>query len=210
MDIQIDATDAEDAAGTLTVQWNVDGGAWQPTTYSGGLYVATWNSASSSDGAHTINAQATDSASNVGSDSTGVTVDNLNDAPVAAFTFTCASLTCDFDASGSYDPDGSIVSYEWNFGDGNSGSGVAPSHTYATAGTFTVVLTVTDNESATGTDSQDVSVSDTQPTLYVANIAMSGKRAGSNRSAEAIVTIHESGRYPCSRSHRVWHVERPL
>lgn len=51
-----------------------------------------------------------------------------------------------FDASGSSDPDGSIVSYRWNFGDGSTGSGVAVSHTYASAGTYTVTLTVTDND----------------------------------------------------------------
>jgi hypothetical protein len=55
---------------------------------------------------------------------------------------------------------------------------------------------VTDDESATGTDEQDVSVSDSQPTLYVADIAMTGKKAGPNRSATAVVTIHEVGGTP--------------
>ena len=50
-----------------------------------------------------------------------------------------------FDGSGSSDPDGSIVSYEWDFGDGNTGTGVSPTHTYAAAGTYTVSLTVTDD-----------------------------------------------------------------
>jgi PKD repeat protein len=194
--IEIDATDNEDAAGTLTVEWNVDGGAWQGTTYSDGLYVASWDSTAEVDGGHTINAQATDSASNVGSDSNGVTVDNLNDPPVATFTYNCTQLTCDFDASGSYDPDGSIVSYAWNFGDSSSGSGVTPSHTFAAGGTYAVVLTVTDDESATDDEQQNVTVSDTVPTLYVADIAMSGKKAGPNRSATAVVTIHEVGGVP--------------
>jgi PKD repeat protein len=194
--IEIDATDVEDAAGTLTVEWNVDGGAWQGTTYSGGLYVATWDSTGVGDGARTINARATDSASNVGTDSVGVTVDNVNDPPVATFTFDCTQLTCDFDASGSYDPDGSIVSWDWDFGDTNTGSGETTSHTYAAAGDYTVVLTVTDNESATDTDTQIVSVSDAVPTLYVFDIAMTGKRAGPNRNATATVTIHEVGDVP--------------
>ena len=78
----------------------------------------------------TLNARATDSASNVASDSNTVTVDNVNDPPVATFTYDCTDLACDFDASGSYDPDGTIVSYEWDFGDGDTGSGVTPSHTF--------------------------------------------------------------------------------
>jgi len=50
-----------------------------------------------------------------------------------------------FDGSNSYDPDGYITSYEWNFGDGQTGSGVKPKHTYSTENDYTVTLTVTDN-----------------------------------------------------------------
>lgn len=82
-----------------------------------------------------------------------------NTPPVASFTYTCTDLTCDFDASASYDPDGSIVSYNWDFGDGGSASGVQVNHTYASAGSFTVVLTVSDNSGANSSDSQVVSVS---------------------------------------------------
>ncbi|MFZ3166100.1 MAG: PGF-pre-PGF domain-containing protein, partial [Candidatus Methanoperedens sp.] len=51
-----------------------------------------------------------------------------------------------FDGSKSFDPDGSIVSYEWDFGDGNSGTGVNPTHIYAQNGTYAVSLKVTDND----------------------------------------------------------------
>lgn len=59
-------------------------------------------------------------------------------------------LEVSFDASASFDPDGSIVSYEWDFGDPNSGedntaSGKQVTHTYYEEGTFTVKLTVTDD-----------------------------------------------------------------
>jgi PKD repeat protein len=60
-----------------------------------------------------------------------------------------------FDGSGSSDPDGSIVTYDWDFGDGNTGTGVSPTHTYAAPGSYLVTLTVTDDgtpaESATTT-----------------------------------------------------------
>ncbi|MHC4507842.1 MAG: PKD domain-containing protein, partial [Planctomycetota bacterium] len=52
--------------------------------------------------------------------------------------------TVNFDASASYD-DGNIVNYEWDFGDGNLGAGVNASNTYTDEGTYTVVLTVTDD-----------------------------------------------------------------
>jgi PKD repeat protein len=73
--------------------------------------------------------------------------------PTASFAATPTSgqapLAVAFDASASTDADGTIASYGWNFGDNSSGSGVTASHTYATAGTFTAVLTVTDNRGAT-------------------------------------------------------------
>jgi len=50
-----------------------------------------------------------------------------------------------FDASGSYDIDGAIISYHWDFGDETTGSGKNPSHEYENPGTYTVILTITDN-----------------------------------------------------------------
>ncbi len=68
-----------------------------------------------------------------------------NQPPVAAFTSSCNNTTraCTFNGSGSTDDVG-IVSYAWTFGDGATGTGVNPSHTYASAGTYSVKLTVTD------------------------------------------------------------------
>ncbi|MCJ7581349.1 MAG: PKD domain-containing protein [Candidatus Aminicenantes bacterium] len=57
------------------------------------------------------------------------------------------SVTCD--ASGSVDVDGSLVSYDWDFGDWTTGSGSVVTHSYETGGTFNVSLTVTDNEGKT-------------------------------------------------------------
>ncbi len=54
-----------------------------------------------------------------------------------------------FDGSGSYDHDGTIVSYYWDFGDGFVGSGVSPIHTYPAPGLYTVNLTVTDDGTLT-------------------------------------------------------------
>ena len=72
--------------------------------------------------------------------------------PVVLYSGTVGSPVS-FDGSGSTDSDGSIVSYEWIFGDGSSGTGVSPSHTYATDDTFTVTLTVNDDDGGADTDS---------------------------------------------------------
>ncbi|MCG7850837.1 MAG: PKD domain-containing protein, partial [ANME-2 cluster archaeon] len=68
-----------------------------------------------------------------------------------------------FDGSGSSDPDGSIDSYDWDFGDGNTGTGVNPVHAYTQDGPYTVTLTVTDNNGATDTDTTTATISDTEP-----------------------------------------------
>ncbi len=82
-----------------------------------------------------------------------------NQSPTASFTFSCTDLDCTFNASGSSDPDGSIAGYNWTFGDSATGSGVNPSHTYASGGSYPVTLTVTDNNGASNSTSRSVAVS---------------------------------------------------
>jgi len=80
-----------------------------------------------------------------------------NKPPVAVASATTpasgvAPLSVTFSSAGSNDPDGSIVSYSWNFGDGTTtSSSASPTHVYQNAGSYTAVLTVTDNGGATGT-----------------------------------------------------------
>ena len=91
----------------------------------------------------------------------------FNSPPVASFTYSPSSgnapLNVSFDASSSYDPDGSITSYTWSFGDGGSGSGIATTHTYTNAGTYTARLAVTDNDGGTASVSHSIIVTANQP-----------------------------------------------
>jgi len=63
-----------------------------------------------------------------------------------------------FDASASFDPDGTIVSYTWEFGDSTVGSGVMPTHAFANPGVYTAILTVVDNQSLSSTATHQVTV----------------------------------------------------
>src|SRR5213076_2235116 len=77
-----------------------------------------------------------------------VQVNAPNQPPSAAFTFNCTGLGCSFSDQSS-DPDGSVTSWQWTFGDGTTGSTAQnPSHTYSAAGAYTVTLTVKDNQNA--------------------------------------------------------------
>jgi PKD repeat protein len=79
-----------------------------------------------------------------------------NFPPTASFSYSCTDLACNFDGTASSDSDGTIASYAWSFG----GSGATASNTFANAGTYSVSLTVTDNEGASDTSTQSVTVTD--------------------------------------------------
>lgn len=81
-----------------------------------------------------------------------------NVAPTAGFTHSESLLVSTFTDTSS-DSDGTIASWAWDFGDSSTSTSQNPSHTYATGGTYTVQLTVTDNNGATNSTSQSVTVS---------------------------------------------------
>lgn len=87
-----------------------------------------------------------------------------NSPPIACFTlsphFGFAPLTVSLDASCSSDPNGSIVSYHWDLGDGGVRSGKTASYTYFTAGSYTVTLTVTDSSGTPRSDFDFVNVNE--------------------------------------------------
>jgi PKD repeat protein len=97
---------------------------------------------------YTVTLEVTDraGASHSTSQDVAVTVPAENEAPTAAFTFSCLSQDCTF-TNGSTDPNpGDVLTYEWDFGDGVTSSEEDPTHTYAVsvADTFEVILTTTD------------------------------------------------------------------
>jgi PKD repeat protein len=145
------ATDPEDGALTgMALRWSSsrDGalGTGSPFTTSG-----------LSAGLHTITLSATDSGGRTGTASVQVTVmmSAANVPPIARVTGPTsgqATQRLSFDASSSSDADGTIVSYRFDFGDGSmpvSGTANTAAHSWATPGTYTVTLTVTDDRGAT-------------------------------------------------------------
>jgi PKD repeat protein len=78
--------------------------------------------------------------------------------PIAIIHYATDYLNVTFDGGSSYDPDGTIVQYTWDFGDGSLATGWKAFHTYAARGTYTIKLTVVDNDGLIGTISSNVYV----------------------------------------------------
>jgi len=91
-------------------------------------------------------------------------------------------LNVAFDGSASYDSDGTVASYAWNFGDGSVSSGPIAAHTYNQAGTFTATLTVTDNAGAQGAATVKITVAD--PNVVNAPSGLAASVSGK------VVTLH--------------------
>lgn len=102
-----------------------------------------------------------------------------------------APLTVAFNAAGSTDRDGTIVAYEWTFGDGARAAGPTATHTYASAGTFTAQLSVTDNLGYSATRSVTITANPAvaPAPLHVASIAMSRTLTAKSASATARVRV---------------------
>jgi len=153
--VQFDGSSSFDPDGSIaSYQWSYgDGGTdvgpvrWHQFT-SGGAFSVTLTV--------TDNAGATDSATQL------VQVGSPNLPPVASFTIDpldpAVGVWVQFNASASFDPDGSIASYQWNYGDGGTDVGPVRWHQFVSGGTFSVTLTVTDNNGGTNSVTQAVQI----------------------------------------------------
>ncbi len=108
--------------------------------------------------------------------------------PTADFTATCTMLACHFDASSSTPGGAAITDYTWNFGDGSpvddAGSATTADHTFGSANTYNVKLTVTDANHNTGSKTTPVSVTDT-----AAAVAFVGQANTNGNATTETVTV---------------------
>jgi PKD repeat protein len=184
-----------DASGALLTSANPTGlsSTLSATVNAGTYYVAV-------DGVGTGNA--TTGYSDYGSLGayalSGTLIPSGNQPPVVSLTSSTPTsgtvpLTVNFSTSGSYDPDGSIVSYDWNFGDGTPNSTLAnPSHVYTTAGTFFPSVMVFDNGGLSTVKSTTITVNAPAPAIYVGGITMSLNTSRRGTSAVANVVVRNA------------------
>jgi PKD repeat protein len=120
---------------------------------SGSVIVGGWDYDTSVPGVKALTYDVSDAASNPAVQRTRNVTVVANQDPVAAFLYSDNGLSVDFTDTSS-DSDGSVVAWSWDFGDSGSSSAQNPMHVYADDGSFTVSLTVTDDDSHTGQTSQ--------------------------------------------------------
>jgi PKD repeat protein len=144
--VNVNGSTSSDPDGTIaSYSWN-----WGDNTPAGSGATATHTYATG--GPYTITLTVTDNRGGTNSTTADITVVAANVAPTASFTHSENNLAVSVNGAASNDPDGTIASYSWNWGDNTpADSSVTANHTYAAGGTYTVTLTVTDNRGGTGT-----------------------------------------------------------
>jgi PKD repeat protein len=176
LDVAVDGSGSSDADGTIMSY------AW---TFGDGS-IATGMTATHSyalGGTYTITLKVTDNDGLISTASGPVTVVAAI-PPVAVLSVTSQKyLDVAVDSAGSYDLDGTIASYAWTFGDGLSAAGPTATHSYALAGTYTITLTVKDNDGLTGSDSKPVTVVAAQPPVARFTPIVSGLNVAVDASA---------------------------
>lgn len=143
-------------------------------------YRINWNNVAA--GTYSLQAVVTDNGGiAVGSNVVSIKV---NQPPVANAGGPYSGITGQpvrFSGAGSSDQDGTITLYQWNFGNGATATGAAPSYAYSTAGTYIVTLTVTDNNGATGITKATATVGVAVPA------APTSLTAANNRTGEVLL-----------------------
>lgn len=118
---------------------------------------------------------------------------STNYLPIAKFSYTPTRIGLGedviFDASASSDPDGSISSYKWEFGDGGEGSGVSVKHSYHGLGDYLVTLTVIDNEEASNSTTMLIRVVMTYTLKVSSNVAIEIPGSGRYREGDEVTLI---------------------
>ncbi len=158
--VTVSGAGSSDPDGTITsYAWEFGDGATATGSTASRTYAA--------DGTYTVRLTVTDDDGDTGTTTRQVTVAATpppNQAPTAVIgTPVVSQRTVNVSGSGSTDPDGTITGYAWEFGDGATGTGATASRTYAADGTYTVRLTVTDDDGDTGTTTRQVTVAATPP-----------------------------------------------
>ncbi len=160
-DVVFDASDSTDPDGTISsYDWDFN----DTKTGHGKLITHKFSQI----GTYAVTLRVTDNSGNSSTKTKSVVV-SAGQKPVASFDYSptapIVGQTVYMNASASYDSDGTITEYRWDYGDGGSGTGVTSSHAYSNSGSFIITLVVRDNDGNETTLNKSVRISsDSYPT----------------------------------------------
>ncbi|MBL9189744.1 MAG: PKD domain-containing protein [Opitutaceae bacterium] len=179
-----------DADGSITAyRWDFGNGTTSLSMNASCLYT--------SPGTYTAVLTVTDNDGLTGSAALTITVNApANQAPVAVISTNqntgTAPVAIAFSGASSYDPDGSIAAYLWNFGDGTTSTAVTPAKIYSTPGNYTVTLRVTDNVGAIATATTAVAIAaDPNAAVDVRQYVLTTVTAASGTTAVATILVRD-------------------
>lgn len=180
LECEFDGSGSSDTEGPVTAfQWNFGDESTAEGVSVGHAFPAS--------GSYNVSLMVSDSGGYSDTASRTVTVSAApvqNEAPEARFSFSCSDLSCNFNASDSSDPDGSITGFSWSFGDGKSGIGLSNQHSFEAEGIYSVTLSVTDNQGSTSTVSQDVTVQQVSMPVPTIELSVVGVKNKGNKWAD--------------------------
>ncbi|NOR70940.1 MAG: PKD domain-containing protein [Methylomarinum sp.] len=195
IDLASQSSDADGDALSFTIQSPTVNGTITNLNNGSVSYVPNNNF----NGTDSFNYTVNDGFGGTANGSVSISVIAVNDAPVASAFAPANSevLSIDFSSVGSFDPDSNnTLSYNWNFGDGNSSPQANPTHSYAVAGTYNVTLTVKDDHNIT--DSASITVTLTDPATlppetpnnlsYTVNKTVTGR--GKNKIVSGTIVLN--------------------
>ncbi|WP_448563403.1 collagenase [Thalassotalea ganghwensis] len=153
--INFSSEGSSDTDGTITAYlWNFGDGNTATDANPSHSYSGAGN--------YTVTLTVTDNLGSNHSVNTTAQISAVNQAPIVEINGPYTgeqNIAINFNSNGSYDADGTIASYLWNFGDGSTSSQANPTHSYNTSGSYTVSLTVTDNEGLTNSTTTTATIS---------------------------------------------------
>ena len=148
LDCSFDASNSTDDGSIVSYLWDFGDGSSANGVTANHSYVA--------DAAHTIVLTLNDDLGATEVLSREIKPGTPYQPPVVSFSVSCNGQSCQFDGSSSTDADGNITEYHWNFGDGQTATGISANHNYQRLGNLQVSLTAIDDNNLAGAESKSL------------------------------------------------------
>lgn len=194
------ANDTDPDGDTITIESVVGG---QNGTCTVETDRVRYTPSSNFNGADSCTVTISDGAGGTDTSTLSITINAVNDAPVARFTVIGGIVKADADGSSSTDVDGDSLTYTWNFSDGTGyqSGGATIGHQFRLPGDYTVILTVTDASGASNTLRQTVNVLPNVLRTAETNVSTQEGAKNANHVVNVVVNLAQANLLPVTFSY---------